>query len=319
MSGWLPGLRLTSAGTPGPQQNIGKPDEAQKALDQLFVYTMRYRSREGYRRLLEFVARFRVYSPYNAMLIYTQLPGAGYTAPPGRWLREYRRRIKADARPIVILQPGGPVLFVFDVADTETLPDAPPLPREVTHPFEVHRGAVESELEVTIGNAVRDGIRVSTKQFGPQSAGSIRYAITSASQDFLKRKFPRQELVGVPVRYELSLNNNLSRAAQYATLVHELAHLYCGHLGTSNPAWWPDRQGLPLNCKEFEAESVCWLVCERLGIENPSDAYLHAHLESCGKVPPISLELVMAASGLIQAMGKGRLPLRTPGPGRSGG
>lgn len=37
----------------------------------------------------------------------------------------------------MILQPMGPVMFVFDVSETEPLPGAPCLPREVIAPFEV--------------------------------------------------------------------------------------------------------------------------------------------------------------------------------------
>jgi hypothetical protein len=48
--------------------------------------------------------------------------------------------------------------------------------------------------------------------------------------------------------------------SRYATLVHELAHLYCGHLGTPDDGWWPDRQNLSLTVCEFEAESVSDLV-----------------------------------------------------------
>jgi hypothetical protein len=54
------------------------------------------------------------------------------------------------------------------------------------------------------------------------------------------------------------LNSNLSAEARYATLVHELAHLYCGHLGTLNDKWWPDRRGLPHAAREFEAKpAIC--------------------------------------------------------------
>jgi hypothetical protein len=48
-------------------------------------------------------------------------------------------------------------MFVFDVSDTEAERDAPMLPRDMTHPFEVRGGA---ELEATIETAKRDGIRV---------------------------------------------------------------------------------------------------------------------------------------------------------------
>jgi hypothetical protein len=112
------------------------------------------------------------------------------------------------------------------------------------------------------------------------------------------------------VRYERIFNANPSREAQYATLAHELGHLYCGHLGTPNPKWWPDRQGLRVAVREFEAESVCYLVCLRRGIKNPSAKYLHGYLDANAELPSISLERVLVAAGLIEQMGKRRLGFR---------
>jgi hypothetical protein len=89
-----------------------------------------------------------------------------------------------------------------------------------------------------------------------------------------------------------------------------LAHLYCGHLGTPNDKWWPDRRGLPHAAREFEAESVCYLVCERLGITNPSDEYLAGYLGHDQEIPPISLDCVMKTAGLIERMGRERLGAR---------
>jgi len=103
-------------------------DLARRALDELFRLAGEYRTTSEYRKLLDFVGRFRFYSPYNAMLVHIQMPGAEYVAPPHRWLRAYGRHIKAGARPIVILQPMGPVMFVYDVSDTEPEDGAPPLP-----------------------------------------------------------------------------------------------------------------------------------------------------------------------------------------------
>lgn len=99
-------------------------------------------------------------------------------------------------------------------------------------------------------------------------------------------------------------------AEQVETLVHELAHLYCGHLGTPNENWWRNRTGLPEAVCEFEAESVCYLVCGRAGIDNPSDKYLAEYLKQNQLVPDISLECVMAAAGLIEKMGSERLKPR---------
>jgi hypothetical protein len=64
------------------------------------------------------------------------------------------------------LQPMGPVLFVFDVTDTEPLPGAPALPAKVERPFEVLHGRIGDELEQTIENAKRDGVNISERAHG---------------------------------------------------------------------------------------------------------------------------------------------------------
>ena len=91
---------------------------ARTALDELFTLARKYNSSDAYLELMRFVGRFRFYSPFNAMLIYTQMPGARFVCTARRWRRDYHREIKIGARPIVILQPMGPILFVFDVSDT---------------------------------------------------------------------------------------------------------------------------------------------------------------------------------------------------------
>lgn len=103
-------------------------DAAKHALDELFNATYAYRNSKEYMKLMRFVSRFRFYSPYNAMLIRLQRPGAGFVATPTRWKRDYDHYVKPNANPIVILQPMGPVMFVFDVSDTEPGPDARPIP-----------------------------------------------------------------------------------------------------------------------------------------------------------------------------------------------
>jgi hypothetical protein len=64
--------------------------------------------------------------------------------------------------------------------------------------------------------------------------------------------------------------------------------------------------------RDFEAESICDVVCKRLGIDNPSARYLAGYLakNKKGDVPPISLERVMASAGLIEQMGRERLKPR---------
>lgn len=99
-------------------------DAAKRALDELFSLTTQHQNSQAYFDLLKFATRFRRYSPFNAMLVHIQMPGAVLVAPAHRWRRDYGRTIKPGARPMVILQPMGHVMFVFDVFDTEgkTLP-----------------------------------------------------------------------------------------------------------------------------------------------------------------------------------------------------
>src|ERR1700681_3213579 len=285
-------------------------DAARTALDELFTLARKYNSSDAYLELSRFVRRFRFYSPFNAMLIYTQMPGAHFVCTARRWRKDYRREIKVSARPIVILQPMGPILFVFDVSDTAPLRNACPLPIRIEDPFQVRRGKIGGQLALTIENAKRDGVRVSERVDGSQSAGSIQWAAAGQYLEFTIAKKPMQKSAQIPLWFELLLNSILSAEARYGTLVHELAHLYCGHLGTPNGRWWPDRQNLSHAVREFEAESVSYLVCTRLGIDAASDEYLAGYVRRCPATPPISFDRIMKSVWLLEQMGRANLGLR---------
>lgn len=289
-------------------------DGIKRALDELFSSARKYRSADSFSALMQFISRFRFYAPYNAMLLHIQMPAATFVAPADRWIREYGRLIKPDARPLVILQPRGPVMFVFDVSDTESGLASCPLPAEVEKPFEGLSGYVGRELECTIENAKRDGIRITKRKEGSESAGSAhlvsRKDITPLLFKTGRTKEGNDILASIAVLYDVLFNEDLGRAARYATIVHELAHIYCGHLGAPNKKWWPDRRGLVQDVAEFEAESITYLVCKRLGIQNPSEEYLAQYIDGMKSIPDISLELIMKAGGLIEQMGQKRLKLR---------
>src|ERR1700730_5139853 len=287
-------------------------DSARTALDEIFTLAGKYNSSDAYLELMRFVGRFRFYSPFNAMLIYTQMPGAHFVCTARRWRKDYRREIKIRPRPIVILQPMGPVLFVFDVSDTAPLPNAPPLPPKVVDPFQVRNGQIGGQLALTIENAKRDGVRVTERADGSQQAGSIQWAAAGQHMEFTIAKKPLPKSTQVPLWFELLLNSIFSAEARYGTLVHELAHLYCGHLGTPNGRWWPDRHDLSHDVCEFEAESVSYLVCARLVIDTASDEYLAGYVRRCPATPPISLDRVMKSVWLLEHTGRASLGLRKP-------
>jgi len=277
-------------------------DSDQKALDELFHLTSTYRKQSSFNELINFISGFRAYSPFNAMLIHVQKPGARFVAPAHRWQRDYGRTIKEGARPLVILQPMGPVMFVFDAADTE----GDPLPDDVINPFTVGGEKIGNKYTKTLENAMRDGIETHYASMGSQRAGSIRVYSTHKFQIF--REEP------VPVHYSLELKQEATAEENYATLTHELGHLYCGHLGSPSPKWWHSREVTTHQIREIEAESVSHLVCSRFGLKNSSEKYLAGYVDPDAEMPPISLECIMKAAGLIERMAKTLMPLRKQPP-----
>ena len=292
------------------------PDDAVRVLDELVHDARMYRSGRALRELLEFAGRFRFYSPFNAMLVRAQLEGATFVAPARRWREKYGRAVRPEARPIVILRPRGPVMIVFDVSDTVPVDgEALPLPPEVVRPFEISRlPDVEAIIARTERNALRDGVRVTRVQAGSQQAGRIETASGPALQ-LTARRGNATEVVLVPQRYVACLNADHHPSLQYATLVHELAHLYCGHLGTPDERWWPSRSRLDHATEEFRAEAVSFIVCKRIddGVRFPP--YLAGVLPDGDELPPFSLDRVVKAAGDIEQMGRQNLsPRRDPRP-----
>jgi hypothetical protein len=177
-------------------------------------------------------------------------------------------------------------------------------------PVQVRNGKIGGQLALTIENAKRDGVRVTARADGSQWAGSIQWASAGQHLEYTFAKKPLSNTTQIPLWFEVLLNSNLSPEARHGTLVHELAHLYCGHLGTPNDRWWPDRQNLSHAVRELEAESVSYLVCSRLGIDTASDEYLAAYIRKWPATPPISLDRVLKSVSLLEQMGRTRLGLR---------
>ncbi|MDO6462001.1 ImmA/IrrE family metallo-endopeptidase [Granulosicoccaceae sp. 1_MG-2023] len=269
-----------------------------KALDELFHNVGRFRSSEDFLALLEFVRKFRNIAPYNAFLLHVQKPGSQFVATAVDWKRKFNRSIKVGARPLITLFPFGPVRFVYELGDTE----GEDFPEELLKPFKTAGTLPDALWSLLMTNLPRECVFYAEADHGTGSAGFIRGADRGKFQLVKDKK--------VPVLYELVVNGNHSTEEKFATIAHELGHLYCGHLGSPDPSWWTARTGLPLNVKEFEAESVAWLVCERVGVKNPSEQYLRDYLGNNGEIPPVSLEAIFKAALRVESMTKRTLSIR---------
>lgn len=251
------------------------------ALSRMLDDAAAYQCGAHYRDLLRFVARMRRFSPYNALLLHYQKPGLKWAATGRDWRTRWKRAVKKDARPLVVLVPYGPVGFVYDVLDTEALPGAPELPRDA-FAFPAAGEVGKPMLAAVMAAVEAGGVRIVEVDAGDARGGSIEAAAG---------------------RYTLRVNRNHPRPTRFTTIAHELAHLHLGHLGADAKRRIPDRRGVPEARAEVEAESVAWLVASRHGVEAGSDAFLSKHIEACEPLGrTLNVERVMRAGGAVEGV-----------------
>lgn len=269
----------------------------QEYFDELVQRTANYRSSAEYLETLRVVAALKDFSPFNAYLLRIQRPTLRFATSLEKWERRFERSLRVDrpTYPLVILKPFGPVDFVYDFEDTE----GRPLPLEVMEPYRASGYVSSQAWELVMRNARRRGVLVDFKDDGSEAAASI--GSFSVADDEPDKKATREK---PPVRFAVRLNGqslHISREAQFTSLLHELGHLCCGHLGALPSDDWPQRHKLPLKAEEFEAESVAFIVCKRLGLECNSEEYLAGYVERGENVPrEVSIHTVLKAAGLIE-------------------
>lgn len=281
---------------PDPQEGEAREKEL-CALDELFESSRRYRSSRDYMDRLNFITRFRKYAPFNCLLMHIQNRGVSYVATGREWFRTFERRPKRDARPLMILQPFGPVMFVYDVLDTE----GRPLPDNLIKPFDTKGKLPRDVFDCTVHNCGVHRIDVKIDVKGLHKAGVATRLDPAAKEHF-------KDLGLSPnARYLILLNKDHSLEERYSTLVHELGHLCCGHLGADELAWWEPNAGATHQVAEIEAESVAYLVCRRHDLLATSERYLSAYrTPEDVEMPSFGANAVFQATDYIEKMGQER-------------
>jgi IrrE N-terminal-like domain len=266
------------------QMDLFDTEAIRSLLDQLLADSRLYTQSRDYKELLDFVVRLRNFAPFNAMLLHVQKPGLSYAASARDWLERFGRIPKDGARPLLILWPFGPVALVYDVMDTV----GEPLPEDVASFFA--RGAIdESKLKSFTALICRKGIDWSWVDAGDRKAGSIHV---------IRRASNAEEAT----QYRIHVNRNHGTAVQFATLAHELGHLFLGHLGPDRNLKVPERAGVDHTQQELEAESVAYLVCARNGVKSKSETYLSNFVQAHTTVDQIDLYQIMRAAGQVEAL-----------------
>lgn len=296
---------------PTEQKNKSKQEQKKvQEIDKLYADVREYRSTKNFKELIDFIKEFPEQAPYNAMLIRMQNPGSRYVATAEYWQKNYNRIPKTGARPLVILKLFGPVSFVYDVSDTE----GDPVPDEIVKPFKAN-GNTYTIFGNLMKNMVKEGIGYIENDYGSNYAGSLNCVIDKSYQDFIfPPKTQRGKTKYVPHEYDMVVNSKFNEAEKCATIFHELGHYFCGHIfhtkeNKNVPERGPEIRGL--NVREFEAETTCWILCERCGIENPSADYLNGYLAYNDEIPEgISIDTILKAAGKIESMMNRSYPYR---------
>ncbi len=106
--------------------------------------------------------------------------------------------------------------------------------------------------------------------------------------------------ISLSVVYRIKLNAKHDLPTRYATLAHELGHVYCGHVGGDPMNRWPCRTRLPLPVQELEAEAVAWLVCQRNGVRTKSKEYLQSLIREAD-LAQVSMYVIFEAANKVES------------------
>lgn len=282
-----------------------REEDFKENIDELQFLIRRYRDSEEFKRMLDFVGRFSYLAAYNAMLVEMQKPGAKFVFPGKEW-RRYGRTIKPNAQQLITLKNFGPVQCMFDISDTEPIPGRVVVKEQELmemwdNGLKNPNGVVDPEiLNTLIDNLPIYGIFLDDSFMAANTYGGYI--------------MPYSHLIDVHVgmnndiktnsRFLISVNHKQTDAEKFHTICHELGHLFCRH-----QSYKPDkRRDISHKEREFEAETVAWLVSKRHGINNPSEEYLATYAPE-GEIPICSTELIMKAVAEIERMIEGPLPV----------
>lgn len=100
---------------------------------------------------------------------------------------------------------------------------------------------------------------------------------------------------GMCTKSEIVINDSLSMQGRVGVLVHEIAHRLAGHHGSDKS----------VGMREWEAETVSFVFCEKFGIENKAPQYLKGYgatrdniKASLGTISKVSSQIIKAVEAV---------------------
>lgn len=285
------------------EQERDRQKEFKENIDELQFLVKSYRQKDEFKKMLEFIGKFNYLSPYNAMLVEMQKPGSTFVFSGRKWAKDYGRIPKVNAQRLITLVPFGPIQCLFDFSDTEPIEgeyavSETELMDEWDKSLTKTKGEIpQEELDNLIHNLPQYGVYLDDQFNAANTYGGYIMEYSDRKLDILIGKDSLFQHVS---RFLISVNKNQDNANKFATICHELGHLFCCHQSYNRSK----KRRLTAKEREFEAETVAWLMCKRHGIYNPSEEYL-ATFAPEGEIPVCSTEIIMKAVSEIEKMLEG--------------
>ncbi|MGB9748133.1 MAG: hypothetical protein ACPLXM_14500, partial [Bacteroidales bacterium] len=190
-----------------------KPSQSFTLIDDLISLSRKHKTSEEFKNFIEFIGRFPDYAFYNRMLVYLQNPAVTLFGSKTFWEMKFNRKVRDEARPYIVLMPFGPVGLVFDIMDTEGDIESKELLDLVTKggPFSAKGNFTSEQINAVIKETSKWGIETSFEEVNYFRAGRVT-------------RMENGKII-------ISLRKDLKPAENFGTLLHELGHLFAGHLG----------------------------------------------------------------------------------------
>ena len=275
-------------------------EEDKHTIDDLFHRSLKFKNSMEYIHFFRFIGKIFHYSHYNAMLVYSQNPEVQYFGTRGFWKKTFYRTVNENARPYVIIVPFGPAALAYDVR--ETCGELPP--------EEFINKGFNGELFET-GGYLPEEMYYEIKKELEEYKIIVEDAPMPVNQAGITDDYSLEKI-------HIKISKRLSPEQKFATLIHELAHNFLGHMEqkvltkksvyTKGPNKGkpkietisiPGRLVKSEDLREIEAETVSYVICCRWNLEHDAERYLSAHVTE-ENIKQISPELIISVADDIE-------------------
>jgi hypothetical protein len=222
--------------------------------------------------------------------------------------------LNINAVPIAIIRIGCPVQFVYDISDTSVISGYEDiLSKKSNNNHKKTKNKIDLYTENLINGIDKYHVSVvHNYNYGLNLSGEIKRLdrtvvkkIDTVSDVLSKKESTEYKR---EIRYELAINPRLDNEMKLATMIHEVGHLFCGHLGKIEIVGGLleslGNENLAIDVKEFQAESLSFIVCNRLGISTSSEKFLKSYIGKNSNIPEIDFNRMLKIAGIIESMCK---------------